>query len=64
MSIRIQIPLVIEMDDEQVKEYVRDNNLPNHDGPLRAKDIVEDVRRYVQYSIQGLIDADVTIKGR
>jgi len=61
-SVRIQVPLVIEMDDNQVKAYVLEASLPHHDGPLRTKNIVEDVRAYVLSSIQGLLDADVTIK--
>jgi hypothetical protein len=66
---RILVPLVIEMTDEQVKEYVAECGLPHHDGPLRAKDIVEHVRGSVLYGIQEMADfgnggADVSIKGR
>lgn len=70
---RIQIPLVIEMSDAQVRQYAVEYGLPHHDGPLRAKDIVEDVQAYVLTAIQdsaafgecaGIRGADVSIKGR
>lgn len=71
---RIQIPLVIEMTDEQVAEYAAEQGLPHHTGPLRAKDIMEDVQAYVLTAIQdsaafgetgdgrGTRAADVSIK--
>jgi hypothetical protein len=61
---RIQVPLVIEMTDEQVKRYAAEYGLPHHDGPLRAKDIVEDVRSSVLSDAQGIFGdfADVSIK--
>jgi hypothetical protein len=64
---RIQVPLVIEMTDEQVKEYAGFAGLPHHGGPLRAKDVVDDVREHVLASVQALDDlcsvgADVSIK--
>jgi hypothetical protein len=60
---RIQIPLVIEMTDEQVQEYANEYALDD----TRAKTIVEDVRRLVLTGVQGLFNgiataADVTIK--
>ncbi len=57
---RIQVPLVIEMTDEQVKEYANDYALPGS----TAKVVTEDVRKNVLHSIQGLLGevADVTIK--
>lgn len=66
---RVQIPLVVEFDDEQVQAYAEVNGLPYDDGPLRAKDIVNDVQRYVLTGVQDLADfsggaATVTIKGR
>lgn len=66
---RIQIPLVIEMTDEQVKDYAELAGLPHHGGPLRAKDVVDDLRAHVLSSVQQLNDivesgADVTIKER
>jgi hypothetical protein len=63
---RIQIPLVIEMTDEQVKVYAGENGLPV---PVRAKDVIENVRSYVLTSVQDSYSfvgdrADVSIKGR
>ena len=70
---RIQIPLVIEMTDEQVAAYAAEYGLSL---PVRAKDIVDDVRSYVLTAIQdspafgeigdgdGTRSADVSIKGR
>jgi hypothetical protein len=46
---RIQIPLVIEMTDEQVADYAREYGLSL---PVRAKDIVDDVRSYVLTAVQ------------
>jgi hypothetical protein len=64
---RIQIALVIEMTGDQVKDYAELAGLPHGGGPLRTKDIVEDVRGHVLASVQSLDDlysvgASVTIK--
>ncbi len=64
---RIQIPLVIEMTDEQVKEWASDNDLARTEGgKVMAKTIVEDMRSYVLTGIQGLLTAtgyaEVSIK--
>lgn len=61
---RIPVTLVIEMTDEQVKAYAAEYGLPFHGGPLRAKDVVEDVRDNVVVSIQGYFGdfAAVSIK--
>lgn len=68
MSIRIPVTVVIEMDDDQQAEYVANVGLPFHDGPLRAKDVVESVRSYVLTRIAESDDlarvASVSIKGR
>ena len=61
---RIAITLVIEMSDQQVKDYADAYGLPL---PIRAKDIVDDVRRQVLTGIQdstafGDGGADVSIK--
>jgi hypothetical protein len=57
---RITVPLVIEMSDEQVKMYANEYALDD----TRAKTVVDDVRKAVLHGIQGLFDgfADVTIK--
>lgn len=65
---RIQIPIVIEMTDEQVEAYADDFGLPrNGAGKVMAKDIVDDIRSYVLTEIQGSAAfgegcADVSIK--
>jgi hypothetical protein len=69
MSIRIPVTVVIEMDDDQQAEYVATAGLPYHDGPLRAKDVVESVRSYILTRISESADlgdgaASVSIKGR
>lgn len=66
-AIRVQVPLVIEMSAEQVERYAAEFGLPYHDGPLRAKDVVDDVRANALNDIQGGTIgqfATVTIKGR
>ena len=68
-GIRIPVPLVIEMTPEQVQVYANENGLPRDGGPLRNREIVEDVRAYVEHVVQesysfGNGGADVTIKGR
>ena len=62
---RIQIPIVVEMTDEQVKQYANEYGLTVDGTRILAKDIVKDVRENVLHSIQGYFDdfADVTIKG-
>jgi hypothetical protein len=60
---RIQIPIVVEMTDEQVQAYANDYALDD----TRAKTITEDVRSLVLTAVQGLFDgiavgAAVTIK--
>jgi hypothetical protein len=52
MAIRVVVPLVIEMSDEQQTSYANASGLPHHDGPLRAKDFVDDVRLYVLGAVQ------------
>lgn len=42
---RIQVPLEIEMTDKQVVAYGARHGLPAEGGRLRAKDVVDDVRR-------------------
>jgi hypothetical protein len=73
---RIAIPLVIEMTDEQVEQYAAEYGLPLpvSDGKVRARDVVDDVRSYVLTCIQdstafgetgvgdGTRGADVAIK--
>ena len=73
--IRVHLSLVIDMTGDQVAAYAAEYGLPHHDGPLRAKDIVNDVRSYVLTAIQdsaafgeigrgdGTRGATVTIKG-
>lgn len=64
---RIAITLVIEMSDEQRERYAAEFGLPHDGGPLRAKDIVADVRNAVLSDIQGGTTgefADVSIKER
>jgi hypothetical protein len=60
---RIQIPIVVEMTDDQVREYADEYTLND----TSFKTIREDVRSYVLTCIQNSpafaeIDADVTIK--
>jgi hypothetical protein len=69
MAIRIPVTLVIELDDDQQAEYVATTGLPHHDGPLRAKDVVESVRSYILTRISESADlgdgaASVSIKER
>ena len=69
MSIRIPVTVIVEMDDDQQAEYVANTGLPFHEGPLRAKDVVESVRSYILTRIVESDDfargaASVSIKGR
>jgi hypothetical protein len=50
--IKIQIPIVIEMSDQQVEDYAREYGLPRQGGELRAKEVVDDVRTYVLTAVQ------------
>lgn len=49
---RIQVPLVIEMTDEQVKQYASEFGLPAQGGTLYAREVVEHVRGRVLASVQ------------
>lgn len=69
---RIPVPLVIEMTDEQVEQYADEYGLPRTDGRVYARHVVEDVRSQVLTLIRdseafgetgdGTRGADVTIK--
>lgn len=63
---RIVVPVVVEMTDKQVAAYAEDCDLPV---PVRAKDVVASVRRFVLNSTQTAFyhvgeTADVSIKER
>jgi hypothetical protein len=49
---QIQVPLVIDMTDEQVKQYADEYGLPAQGGKLYAREVVENVRSYVLTCIQ------------
>lgn len=49
---RIQVPLVIEMTDEQVRQYAGEYGLPAQGGKLYAREIVEKVQGYVLTCVQ------------
>lgn len=73
---RIAVTVVIEMTDEQVKDYADEYGVPRNGGRLYAREVVEDVRGYVLTAVQdspafgeigdgkGTRGADVTVKGR
>jgi hypothetical protein len=50
---RIMIPVVIEMTDQQVADYALEYGLPRNGGKLMAREIVEDVRSSVLTMVQG-----------
>lgn len=64
---RFPIPLVIELDDEQLKQLAELADWPQVDGQVRAKDAVEGMRIVVVGAI-GLhfselgVRADVSVK--
>ena len=63
---RIPVPLVIDMTDQQAADYAAEFGLGDG-GKVMAKDMVNDVRRYVLTALQGSTlgqFADVSIKGR
>jgi hypothetical protein len=65
--VKIQVPIVTELTDEQVKEHAAASGLPHGGGPLRAKDVVDDARAPALASVQGLhvlvaCGATVTLK--
>ncbi len=63
---RVQIPLVIEMSDDQVAAYGLEFGLP-HDGTtkLMAKHVVDHVRESVLANTQGSVLGEFSsIKGR
>jgi hypothetical protein len=69
MAIRIPVTVVIEMSDDQQASYVANVGLPFHDGPLRAKDVVESVRGYILTAVSESAEfgngaVNVSIKGR
>jgi hypothetical protein len=47
-----QVPLVIEMTSEQVKQYAEEYGLPAQDGGLYAREVVENVQGYVLTCVQ------------
>jgi len=73
---RIQVPLVVEMTDEQVAQYAAERGLAaeGKSGLPRARDVVKDVQSYVLTLVQdsaefgetgdgnGTRGADVSIK--
>lgn len=73
---RIAVTVVIEMSDEQVKDYANEYGLPRSGGRLYAREVVEEVRDYVLTAVQdspafgevgagdGTRGADVSLKGR
>lgn len=66
---RFPIPLVIEVDDDQLARFADAAGLPLADGKLRAKDAVDGVRDQVlaavrrDFTILG-VRADISIKQR
>ena len=66
---RIMIPVVVEMSDEQVADDAAEYGLPRQGGRLYARQVVEDVREYVISSLRECPAfyegrADVSIKGK
>lgn len=71
---RIQVPIVIEMTEQQVQQYANEYGLPAAGGKLYAREVVEHVQSYVLTRIQdsaafgesgdgnGTRGAEVTIK--
>lgn len=69
---RIQVPLVVEMTDEQVSQYAAERGLEAEGGHPRARVVVADVQSYVLAMVQdsasfgedgnGTRGADVSIK--
>ena len=64
---RFPIPLVIELDDEQLARWAKSAGVPQTAGQVRAKDAVEGVRSHVVVAVQAHFDemgvrADVSIK--
>ena len=49
---RIVVPLVVDMTDEQVRQYADEFGLPAKGGRLYAREVVEDVQRYVLSCVQ------------
>jgi hypothetical protein len=49
---RIPVTLVIDMTDQQVEQYAAEYGLPAKGGRLYAREVVEDVRRYVLTQVQ------------
>jgi hypothetical protein len=50
--VRVVVPLVIEMTAAQAATYCAGHGLPQHDGPLRVKDVVDDVRTRALAAVQ------------
>lgn len=71
---RIQIPIVVDMTDEQVQAYALEYGLPKDGGKLMTREVVDDVRSHVLTLVQdcaafgeigdgkGTRGADVSIK--
>lgn len=55
---RIQVPLVIEMTGEQVREYAAERGL----GGTRAKTVVDDVRASILTGVQDLFGDSGTVE--
>lgn len=65
---KIVVPVVIEMTDEQVKAYADEHGIGKPGFRLYTRDVVEDVRNLVLAATAGLFDgvaggATVTLKG-
>lgn len=66
---KIQVPVVVEMTDEQVAMYAAGYGLPRSGGRLYAREVVEDVQAHVLNLVQESAafagdGATVSIKGR
>ena len=66
---RITIPVVIDLTDQQILDYADEYGLPRNGGRLMAREVAEDVREYVLNALRQSPAfyegrADVSIKER
>jgi hypothetical protein len=62
---RVQIPLVVEMTEEQARRWAEEHGLGERDGRLYARDVVDSVRAAILEDAQdGKLNgrADVSIR--
>jgi hypothetical protein len=62
---RVQLPLVAEMTDEQTRQWAKEHDIPEVGGHLYARDVVDSLQAVVPDEVRGRQQngqADVSIR--